>query len=107
MATYIRFAVGATGIIASIIAVLGASLLGDDKSNAPALPDPTLTGKMSLEEALAKRRSIRSFAGGELSARHISQLCWAAQGISEPVRRLRTCPSAGATYPLELYVVTA
>lgn len=107
MTTYIRFAVGVTGIIASVIAVLGVSLLGDDGSKARALGDPTLAGKMSLEEALAKRRSIRSFAGGELSAQQISQLCWAAQGICEPARRLRTCPSAGATYPLELYVVTA
>ncbi len=107
MTTYIRFAVAATGIIASVIAVLGVSLLGDDESKASALPGPALVGKMSLEEALTKRRSVRSFAGGELSAQQISQLCWAAQGICEPVRQLRTCPSAGATYPLELYVVTA
>ena len=71
------------------------------------LPSPAKTGKMSLEEALNSRRSVRRFEANELTAEQIAQLCWAAQGISDPERGRRTAPSAGATYPLELYVVTA
>jgi SagB-type dehydrogenase family enzyme len=61
---------------------------------------------MSLTEAIAKRRSIRDFAPDPLSLEQISQLAWAAQGITEPTRGLRTAPSAGALYPLELYLLT-
>jgi len=61
---------------------------------------------MLLEEALARRRSIRRFTPKALTRQEIAQLCWAAQGISEPRRGFRTAPSAGATYPLDLYVVT-
>lgn len=61
---------------------------------------------MSLEETLVRRRSIRDFTNTPLSQADIGQLCWAAQG--ETGRGgLRTAPSAGALYPLELYVVTA
>lgn len=61
---------------------------------------------MSLEETLVRRRSIRDFTNTPLSRADIGQLCWAAQG--ETGRGgLRTAPSAGALYPLELYVVTA
>ncbi len=70
------------------------------------LPSPNLKGSMSVEEALAKRRSIRSFQDRSLTLNQISQLLWAAQGITEPQRRLRTAPSAGATYPYEVYFVT-
>ncbi|MGB9876789.1 MAG: SagB/ThcOx family dehydrogenase [bacterium] len=70
------------------------------------LPPPRLKGEMSLEEALAKRRSIRSFSSTPLTLEQISQLLWAGQGITEPQRGFRTAPSAGATYPYELYVVT-
>lgn len=68
------------------------------------LPDPTLQGRMSLEETLAQRRSLRQFAGRSLSQAELGQLLWAAQGISSP-EGLRTAPSAGARYPLEVYVV--
>lgn len=68
------------------------------------LPAPRLKGDMSLEEALFKRRSIRTFTPSPLSLTEISQLLWAAQGITEPNRGLRTAPSAGATYPYEVYI---
>lgn len=68
------------------------------------LPSPRLKGEMSLEEALAKRRSVRAFALTPLSLEEISQLLWAAQGVTEPNRGLRTAPSAGATYPYEVYI---
>jgi SagB-type dehydrogenase family enzyme len=59
-----------------------------------------------LEEALSQRRSVREYAGAALSDSLLSQLLWAAQGISGSAG-LRTAPSAGALYPLELYLVTA
>ena len=75
------------------------------------LPSPKTEGGASVEEALAARRSQRSFQNRELSAEQLSQILWAAYGITEPVPEpslrggLRTTPSAGATYPLEIYVV--
>jgi len=70
------------------------------------LPRPTLKGNMSLEEALQKRRSVREYTGAEVSLSELSQLLWAAQGITSP-QGLRTAPSAGALYPLEIYAVNA
>jgi SagB-type dehydrogenase family enzyme len=71
-----------------------------------ALPEPRLKGEMSLEETLAQRRSVRSFIEEELTLEEISQLLWAAQGITA-LWGGRTAPSAGALYPLEVYVATA
>ena len=70
------------------------------------LPPPNASAGPSLAEVLAERRSVRSFAGQALSTLQVSQLCWAAQGITGP-RGYRTAPSAGALYPLEVYVATA
>jgi SagB-type dehydrogenase family enzyme len=70
------------------------------------LPDPQSEGPVSLEYALRHRRSIRVFADRALTEDEISQLLWAAQGITDP-RGFRTAPSAGAMYPLELYLLTA
>ncbi|MDI6889092.1 MAG: SagB/ThcOx family dehydrogenase [Methanocellales archaeon] len=67
------------------------------------LPAPKLTGEMSLEEAIKKRRSRRSFRDVSLRMDQLSQILWAAQGITE--RFKRAAPSAGATYPLDLYIV--
>ncbi len=69
------------------------------------LPSPRLEGQISLEAAIATRRSVREFTAEALSLGEISQLLWAAQGITDP-RGLRAAPSAGALYPLELYVST-
>ncbi len=74
-------------------------------SNVVVLPPPEQLGRMSVEEALARRRSVREFSRKQLSNQQLGQLCWAAQGITHP-DGLRTAPSAGALYPLELYVVT-
>ncbi len=69
------------------------------------LPVPRLTGPMSLEEALARRHSVRAFAAGQLPLEALGQLLWAAQGMSGSGQR-RTAPSAGALYPLEIYAAT-
>jgi SagB-type dehydrogenase family enzyme len=71
------------------------------------LPAPSATGSVPLEQAIARRRSVRSYEGTALTPREISQLCWAGQGITEPREGLRAAPSAGALYPIELFVVTA
>jgi len=70
------------------------------------LTDPNLKGTVSLEEALARRRSIRQFSSEPVKRSQISQLAWAGQGITEPQRGLRTAPSAGAIYPIELLFAT-
>ena len=69
------------------------------------LPKPDLKGSMPLEQTIAARRSRRDFFSKSLSLEQIGQLAWAAQG-QDAHGRYRTVPSAGATYPLELFVVT-
>ena len=70
------------------------------------LPPPVTKGKVSLEEVLATRRSVRALTGDPLTPERLGQLLWSAQGITQPRRGLRTAPSAGALYPLEVYAVT-
>ena len=68
------------------------------------LPSPSQKGGMSLEEAIARRRSIRHFTSETISQLQLSQILWATQGITDTRFRFRTVPSAGATYPLEIFV---
>ena len=68
------------------------------------LPEVRLTSDVSLEETLLHRRSIRDYTDEALSLEEVSQLLWAAQGITEAWGG-RTAPSAGALYPLEVYLV--
>ncbi|KAL0220006.1 hypothetical protein P9112_005659 [Eukaryota sp. TZLM1-RC] len=67
------------------------------------LPSPHTFDGMSFAQVLNQRRSKRSFCEQSLSLSEISQLCYSAQGISSNNKRV--CPSAGALYPLELYIV--
>jgi len=71
------------------------------------LPRPNEKGELSLEETIAKRRSERSLSGKELTLGQISQLLWSCQGITGGDGRFRSAPSAGATYPLEIYLVNS
>ncbi|KKH45247.1 SagB/ThcOx family dehydrogenase [Methanosarcina sp. 1.H.A.2.2] len=68
------------------------------------LPEPDAAGKSHIEELIAKRRSLREYADRELSEPLISRFLWATQGISSK-GGLRTVPSAGALYPLEVHIV--
>jgi len=68
------------------------------------LPEIKTDGRISLEKALHHRRSVRRYHDTALNLSVISQLLWAAQGITNP-RGLRTTPSAGALYPLEIYLI--
>lgn len=95
-----------------LVAGLTACNQGPSSNRSPAedsaitpLPPPTLSGETSLEEALVRRRSVRKFGTQPLTSGELGQLLWAAQGITHQ-RGLRTAPSAGALYPLEMYVVT-
>lgn len=75
------------------------------------LPSPQLEGKMSVEEALAGRRSRRGFKEDSLTMEQVSQILWSAQGITkkvittEGILGRRTAPSAGSVYPLDIYLV--
>lgn len=71
------------------------------------LPKPVKIGTVSVEEALDRRGSIRNYTSQPLTMQHVSQLLWAAQGVTRPAWGGRTAPSAGGTYPLEVYVVVA
>lgn len=71
------------------------------------LPPPHTSGDVELEQAIARRRSVRDFAARALTTEQIGQLLWAAQGVTDRARGFRAAPSAGALYPLEVYVVDA
>ena len=87
--------------------------INSQKSDVVNLPQPRYDSEISVEEALLNRRSIRSYSQTPLTLEQISQLLWSAYGItkednSEKFYRggFRTAPSAGALYPLEIYIVT-
>jgi SagB-type dehydrogenase family enzyme len=80
--------------------------LGKEGDQRITLPPPESKGQLSVEEAIQRRRSVREFGRGSLALADISQLLWSAQGVTHR-DGLRTAPSAGALYPLELYLVAA
>ncbi|MCL1973696.1 MAG: SagB/ThcOx family dehydrogenase [Bacteroidetes bacterium] len=76
------------------------------------LPAPQMEGKVSVETAMAQRRSQRNYQDREILAEELAQVLWAAYGVTKPdTDRLflrggfRTAPSAGALYPFEIYAV--
>jgi SagB-type dehydrogenase family enzyme len=69
------------------------------------LPKPVIhASPSSLEQALARRRSHRTFADSPVALAHLSQLLWAGQGVTGDYGG-RTAPSAGGLHPLRLHVV--
>ncbi len=68
------------------------------------LPQPVYDGTTSLEKAMKERRSVRQYRDLPITLSDLSQILWAAQGISGTGGR-RTAPSAGALYPLEVRVL--
>lgn len=78
-----------------------------ENENVISLPEPKLKGTMSLEEAIQRRRSKRSYISQELTLEEISQLLWSVQGITDERMGFRAAPSAGALYPLEIYLLKA
>jgi SagB-type dehydrogenase family enzyme len=81
----------------------GYAMAGFSSKKVLKLPEINISD-MPLEQALLERRSIRKFNKEPLTLNHISQLLWASQGVTHP-RGYRTAPSAGALYPLEVYLV--
>jgi SagB-type dehydrogenase family enzyme len=67
------------------------------------LPSPRLKGEVSLEETILRRRSIRRYQKQPVELSQLSQVLWSAQGITG-TGGFRAAPSAGATYPLEIFV---
>lgn len=67
------------------------------------VPATTVKATHAIERALEARRSVREYAAAPLARPELAQLLWAAQGMTDPAG-LRTAPSAGALYPLEMYV---
>ncbi|MEO0272652.1 MAG: SagB/ThcOx family dehydrogenase [candidate division WOR-3 bacterium] len=84
-----------------MIILLGILLTGAQKM--VKLPDPARDSNFSLEKAINERRSIRTYKDAPLTLKEVSQLLWAAQGIVASGRR--AAPSAGATYPMEIYLL--
>jgi SagB-type dehydrogenase family enzyme len=70
------------------------------------LPPPKYDGSVSVEKALLERRSIRTYKDEPLTLADISQILWAAQGITDPKTGHRTAPSARALYLLEVYLIS-
>ena len=69
------------------------------------LPPPKMKGTISLEQAIRQRRTVRGFASRALDVNQVSQLLWAAAGITGGRGFKRAAPSAGALYPMDLFVV--
>ena len=92
-------------VIAILSLVSGtAPALTEEPEDVLKLPEPAHAGSMPIEKALRERRSLRVYKNVPLMLSEVSQLLWAAQGITHP-QGFRTAPSAGALYPLEVYIV--
>lgn len=109
---FIGLASAAAACLSALLALFGGVKFNREESEVttPAmvrvkLPEPSYKSEVSIEETLLLRRSIREYEDKPITLEQLSQLLWAAQGITLPSYGFRTAPSAGATYPLELYVV--
>ncbi len=89
-----------------IVLFLPALLLAENPKEI-ALPKPVVAGQRPLEEVIKARRTVRSFRGDTLTLARLSQLLWAAYGITSETGGLKSVPSAGALYPLDIWVAVA
>ena len=92
-----------SSLMAMLVAAAG-DPLPDPPSGAIKLPKPVQDGRTSLEKTLQERRSIRQYKNAPIPLSDLSQLLWASQGISGSGGR-RTAPSAGALFPLDVYII--
>lgn len=90
-----------------LLAMMGwRPVMGGEVGDHIKLPPHLSKGAMTVEEALDKRRSRRVYSDAPLMLEDVAQILWAAQGITHKRGGLRTAPSAGALYPLELYLIS-
>lgn len=93
-------------VLVLIVLTTNQILYAKDKGGKMKLPTPRLKSDISVEQAILNRRSIREYQDAALSLTEVSQILWSAQGKTADWGG-RTVPSAGATYPLEIYLVAA
>jgi len=62
---------------------------------------------MTVEDAIARRRSVRSYSAASMSLEELSRLLRCSAGVTDERHSLRAAPSAGATYPIEVYAAAA
>ena len=97
--------IGSTALLLGVLALgCGGRLESGEETVQVMLPAARIAGVVSLEEAIAARRSVRVYEEASLTLEDVAQLLWAAQGITAEWGG-RAAPSAGATYPLEVYVI--
>ena len=90
----------------ALLLAAGAAVCGPDGAAQTLPPLEEAKGEMAVEQAIAARRSVRRFKTENLAPAQVGRLVWAAQGITHERRGYRASPSAGALYPMELYVVS-
>lgn len=97
----------AVGLMVSLsLRIPRAEAMGGGREEAVVkLPQPSFEGTGSLEKAIKERRTVRSFKEDALTMEQLSTLLWAAQGVTEQGGFKRAAPSAGALYPMDVYVV--
>lgn len=83
--------------------ILGLLLIGGIMAQTIQLPEPP-GAELSVHDAIANRRSRRSYGEGGLTLDQVSEVMWSAAGITGG-GRFRAAPSAGATYPMDTYIV--
>ncbi len=76
-----------------------------DKEDPVNLPTPNTHGNLAVEKAIKQRRTVRSFADEPVTIDHLSQILWAAQGVTDEGGLKRATPSGGALYPIDVYAV--
>lgn len=96
--------VGCLGLVLGVLIGEGAMFQCDGGAEDIALPPPSHSSRISLETAIQQRRSLREYLDLPVTLTDVSQLLWAAQGTTN-THGYRTAPSAGALYPLEVYLV--
>jgi len=96
--------IASASLLTLFLIAISASFASSQEASIIKLPEPRTDGGISVEKALAERRSIRSFKDEPLTLQQISQLLWAAQGVTDD-KGHRTSPSAMTSYPLEVYLL--
>ena len=110
---YLTILVLAACVLLPVSASSGKYILEHNAIATIELPKPVLTSEFSIEKVLHERRSVRSYTDEPVTLEEVSQLLWSAYGITYTREGLpefirggfKTAPSAGARYPLEIYLV--